>query len=189
MIICCDIDGVLNDFVPKLLKHYNTLSNKNIQLQDITTYHFTECLPKEDADGIARLFTDQDFLNSLQPLVGAQSVLKKLIKQGHCVIIATATEECNFAQKCQWMKAYFPFISADNIIRIVDKSLLKVDVLIDDNMDNLIGSFSERICLDYPYNRSTSKDYAYNIKRADNWDDVIEIINTIEKEMKEWERM
>lgn len=188
MIIAVDIDGILNDFVPKLLKYYNALSNKNIQLEDITTYHFSECLPKEDADGIMTLFTESELLNSLSPLSGAQNGLKKLIKQGHQIIIATATECCNFQQKYEWMQAYFPFISSDNIIRIVDKSLLKVDILIDDNMDNLISSFSERICLDYPYNRSTSKDYAYNIRRAYDWNGIVNIINNIEKEMKEWEK-
>ena len=70
----------------------------------------------------------------------------------------------------------------------MDKSLLRVDVMVDDHLSNLVSNVCERICLDYPWNRDTSKDYAYDIKRAYNWNDVVNIINNIEKEMKKWEK-
>ena len=38
MIICVDIDGVLNNLMEKTLELYNTRNNKNIQMSDIKTY-------------------------------------------------------------------------------------------------------------------------------------------------------
>jgi 5'(3')-deoxyribonucleotidase len=70
----------------------------------------------------------------------------------------------------------------------MNKSLLRIDVMIDDHLSNLTSNICERICLDYPWNRSASKDYVYDIKRAYSWNDVVDIINKIEKEMKEWEK-
>lgn len=188
MIIVCDIDNCLNNLGERMLEVYNARSGKNIQMQDITSYNFAECLPKSDADGICSLFKEKELWDSLKPLSGARETLKKLIQQGHRIYLATATDPVNFEWKCSWIKTFYPFIPVDHIIRIMDKSLLRVDVMIDDHMDNLIGNVCERICLDYPYNRSSSKDYAYSIYRVYNWSEVATAIENIERKNKEWER-
>ena len=186
MIIMCDIDGVLNNLIEKVLELYNSRTGKNIQISDITRYNFSECLPQEDADAICGLFKEKELWNSLTPIQHSQKCLKNLSIQGHKIIIATATDPVNFEWKCQWMKLHFPFISTDNIIRIMDKSLLKCDVMIDDHIDNLISNFCERIVIDAPWNKVSSKDVAYDIYRAYDWHDVINIINNIERKNEEW---
>lgn len=186
MIIVCDIDNILNNLAEKTIEMYNSRSNKNIQFSDIVSYNFYDCFPKEDADGIVSLFKDKSLWDSLKPLEGSQNGLKQLIKRGHQIYLATATDPVNFGWKLLWLKQYYPFIPEDNVIRIMDKSLLKADVLIDDCLDNLISSFAERVCLDYPWNHNELKDYAYGIRRAYRWSDIINIINTIDKEMKKY---
>ena len=188
MIICLDIDNVMNNLTEKAITLYNARTNKNIQMSDITTYNFYDCLPKEDADGVISLFKDKELWDSLKPLARSQESLKKITKQGHRVFLATATDPINFEWKCDWLSRYFSFIPTDNIIRIMDKSLLRIDVMIDDHLSNLTSNICERVCLDYPWNQSKTKDYAYDIKRAYNWNDIVDIINNIEREMKKWER-
>lgn len=186
MIIVCDIDSVLNNLMEKTLELYNSRTGKHIQLSDMTAYNFEECLPKEDADGLCQLFHEKELWDSLTPSQHSQKCLKDLMKRGHQIIIATATNPVNFSWKCQWMKHYFPFIPTDNIIRIVDKGLLKCDVMIDDHLDNLIGNLCERIVVDAPWNRDPSKDMVYDIYRVHNLRDVVNIINDIERKDKEW---
>ena len=94
-----------------------------------------------------------------------------------------------FEWKCKWISKYFPMINIDDVIRIKDKSLLRVDVIIEDCLKQLTSSIGERICLDYPYNRSISKDYNYDICRASNWRDIIKYISDIERKIEEWEKM
>ena len=188
MIIICDIDGVLNNLAERAIEVYNSRSNKNIHISDIVSYNFYDCLPKEDADGIVLSFKEKSLWNSLKPLEGSQNGLKQLIKKGHRIYLATATDPINFEWKMTWLKQYFPFIPEDNVIRIMDKSLLKADVIIDDCLDNLINNFAERVVLDHPWNHNELKDYAYSIRRAYNWTDITNIINDIEKEMKKWDR-
>jgi 5'(3')-deoxyribonucleotidase len=188
MILVFDIDGVLNNLVEKTLDLYNSRSGKNVQISDIISYNFYDCLPREDADGIVSLFKEKSLWDSLKPLEGSQNGLKRLIKKGHQVYLATATDPINFEWKIAWLKQYFPFIPEDNVIRIIDKSLLKADILIDDCLDNLISSSAERITLNYPWNHNELKDYAYSIRRAYSWSDINNIINDIDKEMKKWER-
>lgn len=182
MIIACDIDGVLNDLVEKTLDVYNFRNDKNIQISDITSYNFFDCLPSDDAKGIVKLFKEKSLWDSLKPIQGAQEALKQLVKKGHKVYLATATDPVNFQWKIDWLKQYYSFIPSDNVIRITDKSLLKCDVLIDDCLDNLIGNFAERVCLDYPWNQSSTKDYAYSIHRCRNWDEILNVVNKIEQE-------
>ena len=188
MIICFDIDNVMNNLTEKTITLYNERCGKDIQISDITTYNFYDCLSKEDADGIISLFKDKELWDSLKPLPHSQETLKKLIKQGHRIFLATATDPVNFEWKCDWLSKYFSFIPTDNIIRIMDKSLLRIDVMVDDHLSNLTSNVCERVCLDYPCNQSKSKDYAYAIKRAYSWEDIINIINNIERKMKEWEK-
>ena len=188
MIIVCDIDNCLNDLTEKAVMLYNSRNNKNIQLSDIVAYRFADCLSQEDADGICALFKEKQLWDSLKPLPEAQKSLRQLIDMGHKVYIATSTDPINFNWKCAWMKHHFSFISTDNIIRIANKGLLKCDVLIDDSIEQLANSISERICFDYYWNRSNEKDYIYDIHRAKNhWHDVINIINNIERKDKIWE--
>ena len=160
MIIMSDIDGVLNNLVEKTLEIYNSQNNKSIKISDITSYNFFDCLAHEDAKGIVSLFKEKSLWDSLKPLQGAQEVLKQLIKNGHKVYLATATDPINFKWKIDWLMQYYSFIPSDNVIRITNKSLLKCDVIIDDCLDNLIGNFAERICLNYPWNQSFTKDCA-----------------------------
>lgn len=189
MTICFDIDNTMNDLTEKAITLYNSRYNKNIQMSDLATYNFYDCLSKEDADGIVDLFKNKDLWDSLKPLPYSQEIMKKLVKQGHKILLATATDPINFEWKCNWVSRYFGFIPTDNIIRIMDKSLLQIDVMVDDHLSNLISNICERVCMDYPWNRDLGKDYVYDIKRAYSWNDVINIINNIEKEMREWEKM
>ena len=164
MIIVCDIDSVLNNLMERTLEMYNGQHQTNLKLSDITSYNFADCLSQDEADGLVELFKQKELWDSLKPQQNSQDALKRLIKRGHQIYLATATDPVNFNWKIEWLKRYFPFISPYNVIRIMNKGLLKADVLIDDCLDNLIGTFAERICFDRPWNQSDTKDAAFAVK-------------------------
>jgi 5'(3')-deoxyribonucleotidase len=188
MIIYIDIDQTLNDLVPKALELYNKRTGENINMSDITTYSFYQCLPEKQAGGLFALFEEQELWDSLEPLPDSQWGVETLVNLGHEVYIATATYDEEFPQKCDWMHKWFPMIDSKHIIRICNKGLLKGDILIDDCLDNLISSSCERICLDYPYNRNEAKDDIYEIYRAYNWKGIVKYVKEIERKMREWEK-
>lgn len=187
MRIAVDIDGCINNLVDRTLEIYNSETNKQIQASDIIAYNFYDCLPKEDADDIMQLFKRKDLWDSLTPANNAQEGLKALIDRDHMIYLATATDPNNFVYKIEWLNRYFPFIDTNNVIRIMDKSLLNVDVMIDDCLDNLKRGIYEKIIIDHFWNQGKSTDYAYDIHRAYNFKDVVNIIDEIEKRDKEWE--
>ena len=186
MVIAVDIDSTLNDLTHKVIALYNSRTEKNIQMSEITTYDFHNCLDYEDANAIVELFKDRELWDSLEPLPDSQWGIEMLQNLGHKVIFATATHECNFEWKCKWLVKHYELENTNDIIRIMDKSLLRCDIMVDDSIENLIHNPCERICLDYPYNRDERRDHIYDIRRAYNWRDIIRIINQIDKENEEW---
>ena len=188
MIISIDLDCVVNNLMEKTLEVYNKQNNKNIQLSDITSYDFYECLDKTDAEGLVKLFKNKPLWDSLTPLVGAKEGVRELIESGHRIYLVTATAPDNFMWKVQWVKKFFPYVRPDNIVRLMDKSLFKCDIMVDDCLDQLIKhKMCRRVCFDYPWNRNVD-DFVYDIKRCKNWKEILEAVNEIEKERLEWEK-
>lgn len=184
MKIAIDIDNVLNNHVEKTIEFYNKKYNKSLSMQDINHYSIYECLPYEDADNFIKLFTDIDVLNSLTPTNRSQACLKSLINQGHELYIATATPPQVYDIKVNFIKKYFDFFPVKNMICIQKKSLLNVDILIDDSLEQLTSSVNYyRVCYDQPWNQG--HDYAYDIYRAYSWDDVLTCVDKICKRDKE----
>lgn len=189
MIIAVDFDNILNNLAEKTVEFYNAHNDKNIQMSDITSYNFYDCFSKEDADGMVKLFKTKALWDLLTPIPGARDGLQKLVDAGHRVYIVTATATENWPWKISWFKKYFPFFNTDNIIRMMDKSLFKCDVMIEDCYDQLIKNRPcRKICLDYPWNRNEGRDFVYDIRRCENWTQILEAVNQIEKEIKEYER-
>ena len=124
MIICVDWDCVLNNLMDKVLEVHNAQSGKNIQMSDLTAYNFYDCLQKEDADGMMKLFKNKAMWDSLTPIQGAREGLQKLLDDNHKLYIVTATSTENWPWKISWFKKYFPFFNTDNIVRMKDKSFV-----------------------------------------------------------------
>lgn len=188
MIIGVDFDETLFPTLEKIVEIYNKRHNEQISTSQITTYNLYECLDVVVADEFLNLFVDKSVYNNLRPYKGAVKALQALANNGHEIFIATATDIKNFAWKEQLLQRHFPFIPKDNLIRIHNKKLLNVDVLIEDKMDNLIQAFAERICFNQPWNQSETKDFAYGIYRINHWGEVVNIINEIERKNKEWDK-
>lgn len=186
--IAIDFDETLFPTLEKILEVYNKHHNTNIELSQITTYSLHDSLPVEVADELLELFVEKTIYDSLQPYKGAIRAVKTLIEQGHEVYIATSTDIRNMEWKEQLLQKYLPFIPKNNLIRIHDKALLNVDVLVEDKLDNLKSTFADRICFDQYWNRDESADFAYSIYRIHHWGEINNIINTIERKNKEWEK-
>lgn len=189
MIIAIDFDETLFPTMEKVLEIYNERHSSNIELSQITTYSLHESLPSEIADELLSIFIEKDTYDTLQPYKGAVRAVKFLAEQGHEVYVATASDTRNMEWKELLLQKYFPFIPKNNLIRIYNKSMLNVDVLIEDKLDNLKNTLTERVCFNQPWNIDDGADYVYGIYRIHHWGEMINVINTIERKMKQWETM
>jgi 5'(3')-deoxyribonucleotidase len=186
--IAFDFDEVLFPTLEKVLEVYNQRYNANIELSQIITYNIYDSLSSEIADEIVSLFVEKNIYNNLQPYKGSVKAVKSLADKGHELYVATASDIKNMEWKEKLLQRYFPFIPKENLIRIHNKKLLNVDVLVEDKLDNLIQTFAERVCFNQPWNQDKNTDYVYSIYRIHNWGEMNNIINTIERKEKEWEK-
>ena len=188
MIICIDFDETLFPTLNKVIEIYNKRYGSTLSLDQITTYNLYECLSGDVADKLIELFVDKEVYDSLRPYKGAVRALQTLVIHGEEIYIATATDVRNLEWKEQLLRRYFPFVPSENLIRIHNKKLLNCDVIVDDNLDTLIKSFSERVCFNQPWNQSENKTFVYDIRRFNHWGEFVDIISDIERKNKEWEK-
>lgn len=188
MKIAIDFDEVLFPTLERVLEIYNKRHDTNIGLSQITTYSLYECLDNIVADEVISLFVEKNVYSNLQPYKGSVKAIKTLVDKGHEIYVATASDIRNMEWKEILLQRHFPFIPKANLIRIHNKKLLNVDVLIEDKLDNLRQTFAERVCFNQPWNYDESADCAYSIYRIHHWGEIINVINDIERKEREWEK-
>lgn len=184
--IAIDFDETLFPTLENVLDIYNRRHNTNIEPSQITQYQLHDNFSPDVADEILELFVEKDVYASLQPYRGAIRAIKTLVEQGHEIYIATSTDVRNLEWKEELIQKHFPFIPRNNLIRIHNKALLNVDVLVEDKLDNLKSTFADRICFNQPWNIDGDADYVYSIFRIHHWGEIINIINEIERKDKAW---
>lgn len=183
--VALDCDEVLNNLIEKTLELYNTRHGTGLTADIFTQYDFYKCLPFEIAEELTSIFMEKELWDSLSPAPDSQWGVKKLIDNGYDVYVATATHYSNFAWKVDWFAKNFPFIDQKHIICIQNKSLLHVDVLVDDCAENLMATnyAVDRVLLDKPWNRNVHDD-VYGIYRTNNWEEIVEYVNELYKDAK-----
>jgi 5'(3')-deoxyribonucleotidase len=186
--IVINFDNTLFPTMERVIELYNKTHDTNLELSQITTYNLHDCLPVEVADELLELFVDKETYVCLQPYKGAVRAVKTLVEQGHEVYVATSTDVRNMEWKEELLQKHFPFIPKQNLIRIHNKALLNVDVIIDDKLDNLKSTFADRVCFSQLWNINNDADYIYSIYRIHHWGELNNVINTIERKEREWEK-
>jgi 5'(3')-deoxyribonucleotidase len=161
---------------------FNERNGTNYTIEDFTNYDVAQNLPKNEAVLMKIMYGEDNLYSNIMPLAGAQNTIEKLINAGHQVYIVSDVIPKTYEEKVEWLKFYFPQIDEAHIIAIKHKHLIKCDVMIEDNLQNLLASpHYERICFDYAWNRNVS-DYAYGIHRVHNWNEVLDVINKLDLE-------
>ena len=180
MVICIDLDNTLNNLQEVVMNVFNERYGTSYSINDIKTYNVSECLNKQDATNMIKIYSEAGLYNNVKPLHGAQSALQKLKKAGHEIYIVTHSIPSIFSEKVEWIKYHFQIDEA-HIIAMRNKWLFKCDVMIEDNLDNLLtGHHYDRIVMDCPWNKA--HDEVYGLHRVFNWPDVIDAVNKIQKE-------
>lgn len=186
--IAIDFDSTLFSTIERVIELYNKRHNTSLDISQITMYNLYDNFDADVADELTDLFVDKSVYDCLQPYKGAVRAVKTLVEQGHEVYIATSTDVRNMEWKEDLLQKYFPFIPKQNLIRIHNKALLNVDVLVEDKLENLKNTFADRICFDQNWNRDESADFAYSIYRIHHWGEINNVIQSIERKNKEWEK-
>lgn len=198
MRIGIDLDEVLAEFVLQITQYYNNKYNTNFKKEDYKNYDLwnTWGNTKEEAVNEIALFYQTSLFDNM-PLVekSKEAILK--LKENHALYIITSRQDNLRPKTLEWVEKNFQgvfdkicfshnYLFQDNLKtkkEICDE--LCIDVFIEDSTTYVQECASENrqaILIDRPWNQELGNHP--HIKRANDWDEIVEIIEEIENSRK-----
>ena len=134
--IALDMDEVIADVMPKFLDLYEQEFGTRLQKED---YWGKEKLYRnKGVEHIRDFLFQKGFFADLPVMEHSQEVVRELHEE-YEIFITTAAMEFKFSleDKYNWLNQHFPFIHWKNFVFLGDKSIIRADYMIDDNVKNL----------------------------------------------------
>lgn len=189
MKIAIDIDNTIIRTTATLVHYINERLPVNLKMSDITTYSIESALPEQYRWIVEAGFRDKLMWKEVTLLPSAVEVIELLYNEGHDIWFATSSLPENLRKKINHLSRNLPFFPENFVwrhtINLQDKSLLNVDVLIDDCLGYLLHPDRKyvSIVLDYPWNQTEGN--IPNLLRAYSWWSIYDNIKLIESLMME----
>lgn len=189
MRIIVDQDQVICKWVERILEWFNNDYGTSFTRDDVKNYWGMESiLGSQGKPFIRACIRYPELYRDLDPVEGAIEGMKRLIDDGHDVIIATAVPSAGgiaYHGKLEWIRRNMPFFNLKNFVAIQRKSLLSGDVLVDDGPHNItewLATNRNAIVFDCPWNRSLADEA---LLRSHSWDDVVRHVQLLDRIFKE----
>lgn len=179
-----DIDNVVYSTTQAVLDVHYENTGERLYLNDIKSYGIEDYVSEEYKKDFHKIFLDKRVWKKVELLPKCVEIIKQIHDMGHEVYFVTATETANIHKKFRFLCRTFPFIDVrKRLITTQYKQMIKLDVLIDDCIDNLIGGGYYGILFNYPWNTSCNIETYNNngeaIERVNNWSEVSDVISSL----------
>jgi len=155
MKILLDMDGVIAEFLPRLIEMYNHLTNEGIKITDIRSNNSYKWFGDQ---WLAKKIKDSTgFIRSLKPAEGAIEAVEDLHRRGHEIVFVSNGTNCPSSghEKREWLKYYFHKTwKFAPLVLTYHKHHVRGDCLVDDtprNLDNLHPT-TQGLLWHQPYN-------------------------------------
>ena len=185
MKIGIDIDNTVVNTAETIIDYINERLPVNLCIDDIKQYYIEYALPDQFRWIVEAAFRDSLMWKKVKLIDGVYDALKEMYLAGHDIYFVTSSSPENFKKKVGHLERVFDFIPKHYVwshsINIQEKQMLKLDVLIDDFMDNLTGDREYiSVCIEYPWNHIIDDENFYRTK----WCNVCRLIDLIDKSKK-----
>jgi 5'(3')-deoxyribonucleotidase len=159
--ILVDSDSIVANFYFQVLKDHEKATGEALDP------HYWDGWDKK-LNGVDPLsyFSRPGFFRGLEPIPGAQAVLKGLHDDGHQVVVVSSATLTNApGEKLEWFSEHFPWIDRKRIIFATEKYRVRGDFFIDDHWHNAAmykdhNPLAVTIGIQYPYN--WLRDYCFD---------------------------
>ena len=166
-----DLDNVLWDLTGPLVDELNERFYLDVKRDDVTRWDLKEFYPVLSREEIFQPLRDRSFWEKMEPRDGAPEALKALKDKGFDIYFVTATHYTTIEYKVELLEKYFSDVySYDRLILTQVKQMVKGDILIDDNVDNLVwGDYMPILFTSY-HNRFEDDT---GLNRVNNWEEIL----------------
>lgn len=179
-----DIDNVVYSTTQAVLDVHYENTGERLYLSDIKTYCIEDYVSEEYKRDFHKIFLDKRVWKRVKLLPDCVETIKKLHDMEHEIYFVTATETANIHKKFEFLCRTFPFIDVRKRLIVTQcKQMIKLDILIDDCVDNLINADYFGILFNYPWNESYKEDILNNnseaVERVDRWSEIPNVISCL----------
>lgn len=182
MVVLIDMDDVLEDLLTPWCRTLSERHGLNVTREDVVDWEMSKFFPSLSREELFAPLGEIDFWKNVEPTPGAQEALKELEADGHELYLVTSSHYGTIRTKMRHVvRRLFPQFTAENLIVTRRKQMIRGDVLVDDNPDNLIGGAYEKILMDVPHNRNFDE-RRHGIVRVADWNEAVATIRGLEFE-------
>lgn len=175
-VLLFDLDGICCNLVKKWLAVYNRDYHDHMTPDDITSWEWDQLVKPACGKRIYHYLNRPGFFADLEEIPGCAESLERL--QHVCeLVVVTASPKEACSDKLKWIKNHLPMVPKGNVVITHRKDLVRGDFMFDDAPRNLIHHPSERIMMDYAYNRDF-----HDCHRVHTWAEAEEVITRLARE-------
>jgi 5'-nucleotidase len=165
MIIAVDVDNTVAELATPWLQWYNKEYDQHMCIDDWTDWDIEQFTPV--GTRIYDFIKMKGIYANILPERGARDGIARLKDLDARIIYVTHSTEEVYGEKYFWLKAWNFIQGQDDYIECKDKTLVRADVLIDDNFRNVHLFNGLGILFDQPWNGK----YCY-ARRMFGWSDI-----------------
>ena len=178
--ILVDADDVMWDLIPAWVNFLNSLYGTDVKPSEIKKWEISDYFQSLTQQQVFSVLEMRGFWKTVKPKPSAVQSLKRLIKEGHEVYVCTSTHYMTSTCKFDEMLGkYFPFITNKHLIITSNKQMIKADVLIDDNPNNLKGGDYKGFLMTINHNKSFDEKSIGAI-RVSSWKEIMSEIKKLQ---------
>lgn len=180
--ILVDMDDVLENLLEGWVGWLNGTYGTNVDWHSIHSWELGGYFPTLTEKQLYEPFRHDDFWDWVKPIPNAPEVLRRLLDDGHKIVVVTASTYQTLQAKMERVLfRYFPYLTFDDVIITSQKQLIKGDVLIDDGIHNHIGGDYAKLLMNAPHNVDFNAE-ANGMTRVYGWPGIYDIITRMAKE-------
>ena len=158
-----DLDNVVVNTTEAVIEYLNErIPDLNLKIDDVKEYWLEKNLPAGYSRLVKEAFESKYMWKKVKLIKYAKKYIKKLYQEGHEIYFVTSSLPETLRKKIKHLSRNLSFFPEGYVeshtINIRQKQLLKLDILLDDCMDNLVGDISyEPLCMGYPWNEDDGR--------------------------------
>lgn len=170
-ILLLDLDDTINCLVSHWLEVYNKEYNDNLKKEDIKGWDIGNYTKAQDKMYI--LLDTPNFFKNIDIQEDSAFFIEKLMEYFDIHIVSACSYK-TYADKAEWIEKKLPFFPIRKFSAVSPKYIIKGDIIIDDNYDNMRNFEGLKLLYSQPWNENIQGDFI----RVRNWKEVyIELQN------------
>ncbi|WP_175908255.1 5' nucleotidase, NT5C type [Burkholderia seminalis] len=151
--IAVDMDEVIADAFSAQLAWYQATHHYTLSRMACIGKPLSALVSPAHAEMMKALLVDGRFFETLPVMPGAERALRALSARFELFVTTAAMEYPNSCEyKFRWLRRHLPFIEPSNIVFCGDKSIVRADYLVDDNVRHFRRFSGQGLLFDAPHN-------------------------------------